>query len=165
VSNGMGDSLDEPSADKMRAFLFAVDESDEEHGAAWLSTDDDDSLEWNGDGRLVFSSSGRAVRHLKNVSRERTLERWQALARGDRATVERQGWQPGNGYVQSPEMLAKWEASRLQSDREFYDSLGEERADTRCRRSGCARGAVSLSVLCRVHHFESIQGRPSPFDH
>jgi len=39
---------------QMRASLDDLDIADEEHGAAWLSTDDGLSLEWNGDGRLVF---------------------------------------------------------------------------------------------------------------
>ena len=28
----------------------------------------------------------------------------------------------------------------------------------------CARGTGSLSAFCRTHHFESVQGRPYPFD-
>jgi hypothetical protein len=56
-----------------------------------------------------------------------------------------------------------WEETEGKLDREFYDSLGPERSGTKCRRENCIRGAVSLSVLCRPHHFESIKGRPSPF--
>ena len=52
--------------------------------------------------------------------------------------------------------------ARLRDDQEFLQSLGEERMDTPCRREGCDRGAVSHSVLCARHHFESIRGRP-PF--
>jgi hypothetical protein len=53
---------------------------------------------------------------------------------------------------------------QLKLDREFFDILGAERQDTPCRRVGCSRGAITLSVLCRKHHFESIRGRPCPFD-
>jgi hypothetical protein len=42
----------------------------------------------------------------------------------------------------------------------FYELLGDERADTRCRTPECRRGAVALSVFCRLHHFEAIQNRP-----
>jgi hypothetical protein len=49
-------------------------------------------------------------------------------------------------------------------DRSFYDSLGLEDASKKCRRDGCQRGVVSLSVLCRVHHFESVRGKKCPFD-
>lgn len=50
-------------------------------------------------------------------------------------------------------------------DREFYDKLGPERADVPCRESGCTRGAIAYSVLCRPHHFESIKRKVSPFTH
>lgn len=48
-------------------------------------------------------------------------------------------------------------------DREFYDSLGRERANTECRRPGCSRGTVEFSALCRTHHFESVKNKPCPF--
>ena len=52
---------------------------------------------------------------------------------------------------------------QLQLDRQFYDLLGPERAAVRCREPGCARGAIELSVFCRVHHFLQVRGRPCPF--
>jgi hypothetical protein len=55
------------------------------------------------------------------------------------------------------------DASEARSDRDFYDSLGAEREDVACRHPGCARGAVSMSVLCKRHHFEQVQGRACPF--
>ena len=57
-----------------------------------------------------------------------------------------------------------WEETQLTLDREFYELLGPERSDQRCRRADCARGAISHSVLCKVHHFEDIRGRACPFD-
>jgi hypothetical protein len=51
-------------------------------------------------------------------------------------------------------------AARL--DLEFIDALGQERPDEPCRHPGCERGAIRWSVLCRRHHFESIQRRPWP---
>jgi hypothetical protein len=168
ISNGHGESMDMPSVRQMREFLFAVDASDEEHGAAWLSTDSDHSLEWNGDGRLVFTAERHAqkpsVHHLLHVSRDRALELWCALADGNVAIVEREKWQPGNGFVDTPERRARIEADQLADDRAFYDLLGEERAGVPCKRESCSRGAIFSSVLCRVHHFESIRGRPSPFE-
>lgn len=53
---------------------------------------------------------------------------------------------------------------RRHEDRKFYKSLGRERTLVRCRLDGCRRGAISLSVFCRPHHFESVKGKPSPFD-
>jgi hypothetical protein len=50
-------------------------------------------------------------------------------------------------------------------DREFYDSLGVENTDNKCRHDGCSRGMVKFSVFCRIHHFEQIKKRPCPFQH
>jgi hypothetical protein len=130
-----------------------------------VARDDDGTLEWSGDGRLVLSiANGRGVQHLLDVSRERTLELWRMLAAGDLAGVQRKAWKPGNGYVLTLEREARNRASVLQDDRAFYVGLGAERPGVPCRHAGCSRGAVEYSVLCRVHHFESIRGRPSPFD-
>lgn len=57
------------------------------------------------------------------------------------------------------------DVSKLRSDRKFYDELGAERRGVPCRTSGCNRGAVALSIYCRIHHFESILGTPCPFSH
>ena len=166
VANGFGRSLDSPTENEMRAFLDELDISDEEHGAAWLSTEHGLTLEWSGDGRLVFDNvtgHERGVRHLVGVSRERALDLWIALAAGDLSTVEAQPWGPGNGFAMTPEREAKLRDALVRMDRDFYDSLGEERSDARCHGPGCARGAIVHSVLCRPHHFESVKKRPSPF--
>jgi hypothetical protein len=166
IANGFGDSLKAPTVEQMRAFLDNLDITDEEHGAAWLSTDEGLSLEWNGDGRLVFDDGAAhesRVRHLSGVSREHALALWAALAIGDLVTVEGQPWAPGNGFVTTPEREARLREVQAKMDRDFYDGLGGERASTPCRRDGCTRGAVTHSVLCRPHHFESIKSRPSAF--
>jgi hypothetical protein len=56
-----------------------------------------------------------------------------------------------------------WKETQARLDREFYDRLGAEDASRPCRSEGCTRGSVQFSVLCRSHHFERIQRRPSPF--
>lgn len=56
------------------------------------------------------------------------------------------------------------EESLRRLDREFADSLGAEDESKPCRRDGCERGTVKLSVFCRRHHFENIRNRPYPFD-
>jgi hypothetical protein len=48
-------------------------------------------------------------------------------------------------------------------DRAFFDQLGEERSEPRCAAPGCSRGAISLSTLCRIHHFEMVKRRACPF--
>jgi hypothetical protein len=162
LANGMGDSLDAPTPEQMESFLLALDITDEAHGQAWLSNDFL-TLSWGFGLRLVFDD-GKHERHLPNVSRERALELWGRLLSGDLVGLEREPWQPGDGRVYSPERAEEVRQWLLSQDRKFYDVLGEERADVPCRRAGCSRGAVEFSALCRVHHFESIRGRPSPFD-
>jgi hypothetical protein len=49
-------------------------------------------------------------------------------------------------------------------DRQFYDSLGEENSNGKCKQNSCDRGIVNFSVFCRVHHFESIKQKICPFE-
>lgn len=67
---------------------------------------------------------------------------------------------PAPGAPEPPPL----EETRTKLDREFYELLGSERNDQSCKRNGCSHGAIANSVLCRKHHFESIQGRTCPFD-
>ena len=46
-------------------------------------------------GRESFASD--RTRHLKNVSREKVLELWRALSRGDMATIDSEPWCEGYG--------------------------------------------------------------------
>jgi hypothetical protein len=50
-------------------------------------------------------------------------------------------------------------------DREFYDSFGAERADTKCSHEGCSRGTVKFSIFCRIHQFQQVKKKPCPFDY
>lgn len=167
VANALGDSEEEPSHARMLEFLESIDPLDLEHGAAWLTDNTENSLEFNGDGTLVFSRQDGVPRHIAGVSKQRALELWVLLARGDLDDLEKQPWQPG---LRPP--LATAEAARrhrdiaewqLRQDREFYDLLGPERLSVACRKA-CGRGCISHSVFCRPHHFESVRGRPCPFD-
>ena len=164
VANGLGNHIDDPTVVEMRTFLDAVDVTDEEHGAAWLGTENGSTLEWS-KAVLVFTGPGvdAPPRHMPDVPRGRALDLWAALAKGDLAVLERCEWRPGNGHVPGPALEARWKAWQLEDDRKFYDLLGAERAEEPCRTEGCTRGAIALSVLCRVHHFESVRKRPSPF--
>ena len=56
------------------------------------------------------------------------------------------------------------EESLRRIDRDFANMLGPEDAVKECRRDGCQRGTVKLSVFCRRHHFENVRKRPYPFD-
>jgi hypothetical protein len=56
------------------------------------------------------------------------------------------------------------EQALLKMDRDFYESLGPETLELRCRREGCDRGTVRLSVFCQKHHFEMVRRRLCPFE-
>ncbi len=48
-------------------------------------------------------------------------------------------------------------------DRAFFDGLGDERSEPPCAAPGCGHGAISLSVFCRIHHFEMVKHKACPF--
>lgn len=164
VLNKSGDSLDDPSRSEMWEFLCDLDSADEKQRVARISNANA-LLEWNGNGRLVFKcrQSGDA-RHMLNVSREAALDHWMALAEGQMSALEAAPWSPGDGRGSPSRRQVELREAQLRDDREFYDSLGAERSEHRCRVDGCSRGTVNFSVCCRPHHFASIRGTPSPFD-
>jgi len=65
--------------------------------------------------------------------------------------------------IDAPDPAAP-EQALWKMDRDFYDSLGAESLEMRCRRAGCDRGTVPLSAFCRKHHFENVRLRPCPFE-
>jgi hypothetical protein len=164
IVNGMGDSLESPTAEQMLDFLRQVDWSDREHGAAWASDEYGNSLELDSDGILVFSTGDDPVRHIPGCTHEKAVALWNLLAKGEIDLLEREAWEPGNC---PPELAASRrqasEAALVQLDRNFYLSLGAESETSLCSTPNCGRGRVFLSVSCRVHHFENIFNRPCPF--
>ena len=64
--------------------------------------------------------------------------------------------EPGFKPLSNDELMQK-------IDRDFYDCLGEERKEIKCRNSVCERGAIEGSVYCKIHHFEMMQKKPCPF--
>jgi len=167
ICNGNGDSVDSPSADVMRRFIDELDPADEEHGAAWVSDENGNALEYEVGGNLAFSRSNH-VRHLPRVSPDRAVELWQKLVAGRLDELEREAWQPGSRPALSPEARAArdrmFAEARLTEDRRFYDTLGPELVASPCRASGCGWGRIQLSVFCRRHHFENVMKRSCPFD-
>ena len=167
IANPLGDSEENPSETTMLRFLDAIDPSDTEHGAAWLTDEDANGLEFTGTGLLVFTREDRC-RHLTGVTKEQALRLWQLLAGCRLDDLELEDWKPGASPPLSADERERLERERnewqAQTDRRFYDLLGPEHNEELCRRASCTRGRVSQSVFCRVHHFESIWGRACPFD-
>jgi hypothetical protein len=52
------------------------------------------------------------------------------------------------------------EPDEREEDREWLRSLGEEIGPASCKRAGCDRLRIAMSVYCRRHHFEQVWGRP-----
>jgi hypothetical protein len=169
VTGRWGDSEDAPNERRMRELLAQLEEHDPEHPDAWLTHESGWILAVFESGLVVLENleSEGNPRHQVGISREKALSLWLKLSRGDIAEIEQEPWSPGHSPPLSPEerveIARKAEESTLASFRTFYDKLGPENAEVSCRHVGCRRGAVRNSVLCRVHHFESIYNRPCPF--
>ena|SRR5450432_1081669 len=127
VANALGESEDQPSRARMLEFLESIDHLDLEHGAAWLTDTTENSLEFNGDGTLVFSRQNGMPRHIVGVSKQGALELWVLLAQGDLDDLEKQPWQPGLRPPLAPDEAARRQRDvahwQLRQDREFYDLL------------------------------------------
>lgn len=154
----------------MRAFLAELDASDEEHPDAALIHESGWTLSVFEGGLVVYENveSGDNPRHLLGVSRDKALALWEALARGNFGEIESESWSPGYEPPRSEQeqaaIVRRAEEGMLALDRKFYDKLGPENPGSLCRSPGCNRGVVRFSVLCRPHHFESIRGKPCPFN-
>jgi hypothetical protein len=152
----------------MAAILVELDQEDPEHPDTWLIHDSGWSLCAFETGRVVWENADadQPPRHMRDVARATVLALWQKLASGAIDEIEREPWCDGRGADAAP---ALWDDERhaalRELDRQFYDLLGPERTDARCQAPRCERGAVRASVFCRVHHFENVRGRASPFDH
>jgi hypothetical protein len=48
---------------------------------------------------------------------------------------------------------------------EFYNSLGPESEEFQCKKEGCERGKIDMSIYCRVHHYENVKGAACPYTH
>ena len=62
------------------------------------------------------------------------------------------------------ECLVSIDGDELESDREWWESLGEEIGPQECRAEGCGRSRITLSAFCRKHHFVQIMHKPCPFE-
>lgn len=166
ICSGYGESADSPTAETMRRFLADLDPADEEHGAVWVSDDDDNAIEYDVGGSLVFTRSND-TRHLSRVSVRRVVDLWQKLAAGRFDELEAEPWQPGpRPPVSAEEHDARQRMiveAQMSQDRAFYAALGDERPTVPCRANACTRGSIRFSVFCRQHHFENVKGRPCPF--
>lgn len=99
VNRRWGGSDDEPSLDQMREALAELDVEDIEHPDVSLIHESDWCLGAYPSGLLIWEnlSSDCEPQHMSGVSRERVLELWQCLARGEVDSVGCESWMPGYG--------------------------------------------------------------------
>ena len=98
VNRRWGDSDCDPTIEKMREALAELDVEDIEHPDVALIHESGWCLGAYQSGLLIWEHlEGNEPRHMRGISRERTLELWQILARGDLATIDSEPWKPGYG--------------------------------------------------------------------
>lgn len=86
----------EASLERMREVLNELDAEDPEHPCVSLTHESEWSLGAFQGGALVWENlEDGEPRHMADVSRERVLELWQALASGRLKMIEAESWLPG----------------------------------------------------------------------
>jgi hypothetical protein len=167
-----GGSEDEPDESRMREILAELDVPDPEHPDTWMTHESSGwTLSIFEGGLVIWKKLGASneKRHQVGVSRERALELWLKLSRGELDAIEQEPWRPGQSpprtAEEQAEIVRRAEEMTLAEDRQFYERLGRERENVSCRRAGCEKGAIPLSAFCRAHHFENIRHRHCPFDY
>ncbi len=99
VTDRWGASEREPTVERMREILTALDVDDPEHPDASLTHESGWSLAAFGSGLVIWEAPelDALARHMRGVSRERVLELWLTLARGAIDEIESEPWRPGYG--------------------------------------------------------------------
>lgn len=167
VETRWGGSEDAPSGDRLREIIAELEVADEEHPDTWLLHTrsgwtlrlDEERFAYLEDPEL------NTVCHLRSVTPLLAFELWLTFSNGGPEAVEAYPWTSGPRVYTKSETEAIHERSRaitLESDRQFFESLGPEEPNRKCKREGCERGAIKYSVLCPRHHFEQLRGKPYP---
>jgi hypothetical protein len=93
-----GEGEDDPTVDQMLAALSELDARDREHPDASLTHESGWCLSAFESGLLVWENlAGGEPRHMNIVPRDRVLQLWLALSRGDVPSIEKEAWLPGYG--------------------------------------------------------------------
>jgi hypothetical protein len=98
VSRRWGGSDKNPTIEKMREALAELDVEDIEHCDVSLTHETGWCLEAYYTGLVVWEHLEEGEpRHMRCVSRDRVLELWQMLAKGEFAAIDTEAWKPGYG--------------------------------------------------------------------
>ena len=167
VETRWGGSEDCPEAARLLELIKELEVADEEHPDTWLVHCESGWLVRLDEERFAYLEDPElnVVGHLRDVDSEEALRLWIDLSAGGPQAVKSRPWVPGPRVYTQPETEAIHERSRiltLESDRQFFESLGTEEPNTNCKRNGCTSGRIKYSVLCARHHFEQLRGKPYP---
>src|SRR6478752_6624545 len=95
VNRRWGDSDDDPTVARMREALAELDVEDDEHPDVALIHESGWCLGAYPSGLLIWEHLGHdnvGPGHMRGISRERVLELWQELARGEITAIDREPW-------------------------------------------------------------------------
>src|SRR6266576_3090300 len=96
VNRRWGETDDTPSVQQMRDALAELDIEDVEHPDVALIHESGWCLGAFPSGLLIWEHlEGNEPRHMRGMSRERVLELWQMLARGEFAAIDTEPWESG----------------------------------------------------------------------
>ena len=158
VETRWGGSEDSPLPNRLAEIVAELDTKDDEHPDTWLvHTPSGWLLRLDEDGYAYLEDENLdTVSHMKGISRSAGLDLWLRFAAGGPEGVKSEAWCQGPRVLSAEEVAAfrtRAESVVLESDRQFFDSLGAEDVAQTCKRVGCTRGRIKYSVLCKVHHF------------
>lgn len=168
VETRWGGSEDAPTPKRLAEIVQELDTQDEEHPDTWLTHGatgwtlrlDEDGFAYLEDGYMA------TVRHMQGISRETGLDLWLRFAEKGPDGVALDSWRDGPRVRTAEEWAHIHDRAAqitLESDRQFFNLLGSEDLSQPCKRTGCGRGRIQYSALCKVHQFEQIRNKPCPF--
>src|SRR5262245_54381110 len=100
ATDRQGATVSNPSTERLRELLRSLDIDDPEHPDVALKHETEWCLSAFSSGLLVWENgeaAGNNARHMRSVPREKVLDLWLKLARGDIAAVDVEPWQRGYG--------------------------------------------------------------------
>ena len=166
LCNGDGETVTTPTERDVRRILGGLGRWDIDHGFAILEDEAGNSLEYDAVQRLLqLGDPTGSSAYLTGVTRERAIEVFLLLQRGEVAKLKALWWSPGpppapEGWLVSwVERVHAWRIAA--DDAGFTQGLGPESGEV-CRTESCSRRSVRFSVFCRQHHFERERKRPFP---
>lgn len=168
VETRWGGSEENPTDKRLVEIIAELKEKDSEHPDTWMIHDSGWTLIFHEKGIVIWSNPEQESeeRHLKESDPIQLFELWKLLANGNIDELEKKPWKEGHGIPpQTPEERQQIVDAMYESNKEFYDQLGDEIENEQCKEPGCTRGRIYYGVFCRIHHFEMIRKIRCPFDH